>query len=402
MPTLVEQITQDSKLVIDFDEIIKSQEKTNILMKTLGVDVFQIQPSVYQCELEPNKKIILLVKQITYLGNPHPIYKKRIQIPRSWIDLSSQYRDFDVRFIGIYKYASSIVFVDFEKSGYLSRNVHNSSAHVYTNDLYQASTQGVFSRKDSRNNLITSIRDSEFKKYLTNAVSFAPQNRYLEKLIEFNQRFPFGQWVSSEEAYAEMLTTGSPDWAQGEWPGFWLENKARLFYNSRDEFHLVNFIKHKGQEDLDFDLKFSSGSELFFGDLKASDVCKNESPGNDKTNLLEALKSGGKFWYVIFEHETEKDSEPYVATRNYNSLKLEHGKWPAGKEYSPLSYSSRMKKRVRFIKMQVLELNEANYAHALTDFSQGRQPDGKPRKTKFMIKKKDIENFVIFSYEVSQ
>ncbi|MDE7376674.1 MAG: hypothetical protein K2N16_07480, partial [Muribaculaceae bacterium] len=63
-------------------------------------------------------------------------------------------------------------------------------------------------------------------------------------------------------------------------------------------------------------------------------------------------------------------------------------------------YSRRMKNRVKFVKMSIIELNRVNFREALIDFNQGRQPDGKARKPKFNINKKVLENdnFVVFRY----
>ena len=50
--------------------------------------------------------ILLLIKQITYLGNPHPQNKKRIQIPTDWknvYELAINER-YSPRYIGIYTY----------------------------------------------------------------------------------------------------------------------------------------------------------------------------------------------------------------------------------------------------------------------------------------------------------
>ena len=69
-----------------------------------------------------------------------------------------------------------------------------------------------------------------------------------------------------------------------------------------------------------------------------------------------------------------------------------------------LSYKTRMKNSVKFMKMSIIELNRVNYREALTGFNQGRQPDGSARKPKFNINKKVLENdnFVVFRYTFNQ
>jgi hypothetical protein len=47
--------------------------------------------------------------------------------------------------------------------------------------------------------------------------------------------------------------------------------------------------------------------------------------------------------------------------------------------------------------MWILELNQANASLVLGDFKQGRQPNGASRALKVMIKKRNIDNFLIYS-----
>lgn len=98
----------------------------------------------------------------------------------------------------------------------------------------------------------------------------------------------------------------------------------------------------------------------------------------------------GRFWYVIYEHETKKDCEAtsFKDVRAYNRYMKK----------DELSYAKRLKTGVKFTKMTILELNRFNFHEALSEFNQGHQPNGTARNPKFMIKKKDIDNFVIFRY----
>lgn len=45
--------------------------------------------------------------------------------------------------------------------------------------------------------------------------------------------------------------------------------------------------------------------------------------------------------------------------------------------------------------MLVLEVNQTNFRVVLGDFAQGKEPDGAARALKVMIKKKNIDNFLI-------
>jgi hypothetical protein len=151
----------------------------------------------------------------------------------------------------------------------------------------------------------------------------------------------------------------------------------------------------KRDGDLDFDIRFDEDN--FYGDLKASDIRKTETPGNDQKNFVECIYQFDKFWYVIYEHETIKDSEDlnFEATKARNRyIKA----FDPSYNKDELSYHDRMKSEVKFVKMYIIELNRVNYREALTEFHQGRQPDGKARAPKFNINKKAIENFVVFRY----
>ena len=147
---------------------------------------------------------------------------------------------------------------------------------------------------------------------------------------------------------------------------------------------------------MDFDIRFEESD--FYGDLKASDIKKNETPGNDQENLVECIYRYNKFWYVIYEHETKKDSDyGYEATKARNhyikSVDPSYDK-------DEMSYHSRMKHSVKFMRMTIIELNKANFRDALKTFNQGKQPDGSARAPKFNINKKTLENdnYVVFRY----
>jgi hypothetical protein len=154
-------------------------------------------------------------------------------------------------------------------------------------------------------------------------------------------------------------------------------------------------MKGKGR---DFDLVFKTEDDVaFYGDLKASDVVKHESPGNDAEDIARWVEQFGRFWYVVYEHETAhaRDNGD-LATIAWNEWRRSVG-FRARKGYNPLSYRARFKESVCFVNMLVLEVNQTNFRVVLGDFAQGKQPDGAARALKVMIKKKNIDNFLIYS-----
>lgn len=405
-----EQITLDKNLVIAQDQPLSDSQLQQCLTSVLGIGnsrIVRIPPRKWVFEyMEDGKTIHLLVRTCTYLGNPHPIFKKRVQLPL-WFNeytnlMHTERPDVDIRYIGVYHYGDvfhgdNIVFVDFQKDTYLLKKGHNSSAHVYTNDLFQAMTYGVFTKEDKYGNTITTVRKDRFKDYLIG--KHIQSSNLFDLFRQFNCGFSFGQWLKALDVIKEMHENEWHQWRQAEWAGWFLEYKFNKFTIEENVTNQMRYVGSslKREGDLDFDIRFDEAD--FYGDLKASDVSKRETPGNDQQNLTECIYRYDKFWYVIYEHETIKDSEQlnYEATRARNRyIKSVDPSY----EKDELSYHKRMKSQVKFVKMSIVELNRINFREALTDFHQGRQPDGKARALKFNINKKVLENdnFVVFRY----
>ena len=405
-----EQITLDKNLVIAQDQPLSDSQLQQCLTSVLGIGnsrIVRIPPRKWVFEyMEDGKTIHLLVRTCTYLGNPHPIFKKRVQLPLWFNEYTNlmhiERPDVDIRYIGVYHYGDvfhgdNIVFVDFQKDTYLLKKGHNSSAHVYTNDLFQAMTYGVFTKEDKYGNTITTVRKDRFKDYLIG--KHIQSSNLFDLFRQFNCGFSFGQWLKALDVIKEMHENEWHQWRQAEWAGWFLEYKFNKFTIEENVTNQMRYVGSslKREGDLDFDIRFDEAD--FYGDLKASDVSKRETPGNDQQNLTECIYRYDKFWYVIYEHETIKDSEQlnYEATRARNRyIKSVDPSY----EKDELSYHKRMKSLVKFVKMSIVELNRINFREALTDFHQGRQPDGKARALKFNINKKVLENdnFVVFRY----
>jgi len=344
-------------------------------------------------------KTILLVKAISYLGNPHPIYKKRIQLSDWFQDFcitsEREGKDYDIRFLGVYHYGDNIVFVDFKKDTYLSHGLHNSSAHVYINDLFQAQTYGIFEKEDQYGNIIVSIRCNKLKDYLDGQRQCDTENLF-DLFRQFNCGFTFGQWLNALEVIQEMYHDGWRQWKQAEWAGWFLEYRFNKFTIENDVTNRMRYISQKKEDELDFDIRFEEAD--FYGDLKASDIKHTDAPGNDQESLIECIYRYNRFWYVIYEHETIKDRDRgFQATvarnRFIRSVDSTYTK-------DDMSYSQKMKNSIRFVKMTILELNKVNFRDALKAFNQGHQPNGGARKPKFLIDKKTLQNdnYAVFRY----
>ena len=126
----------------------------------------------------------------------------------------------------------------------------------------------------------------------------------------------------------------------------------------------------------------------YYGDLKAHSNESSAILGNDKNNVQTAIHLHNKIWYIVFNHNTEKDSE-----NNFEVTKF----WNEQQKKSDLmSYSIKMKNNILFTDFKILEINKYNQQY-LSDFNQGKNTNGLPRETKIKIDKKNINNFLIYN-----
>lgn len=392
---VVDQIRPDGVLVDDVDTSLTETQKNELLTAALPGATMEKYAGQRVVRYRDQ---ILLRAQITYLGIPWETFKKRIQIPRRWVDVYHQAVSDGLtpRFVGIYHYGEVTVFVDFDPTTYVTRKANNSAAHVATNDLFQAQTIGLFSRTDRNGNRLVSVRDDLFAEYLQGRAR--EENPYVDTFDRFNAEFLNQGRIDALDAVQEMHRAQWPDTMQGEWAGFYLEYRLDAFLRYSGAQQLVAFQKLKKRGDLDYDLVFHDGLHVaFLGDLKASNIAAIESPGNDAESIKRCVADYGRFWYVIYEHETwHSRNEEDMPVRAWNEWRKSTG-YVGRKEYDPLSYAKRFKSAVDFTRMQILEVNEANFRVVLGDFNQGRQPGGAPRALKVMIDKRNIDNFLIFS-----
>lgn len=402
-----QQINSKLQIEIGIDQPLAPAKVADYIINLLGtkncfyMTVFGKRVLVYKAENGINN--ILLLANVTYLGGSgvHPSYKKRIQLKQYFKDIAlnfSNASDYFVRFMGLYHYNDTFVIVDFEKDSFLIKKMHNSAAHVYINDLYQGLTRGVFKKRDHNGNTLFTINPSSLSDYLNNLVKPASSLDKLTKIFsEFNDSFPFGKWLSAESCVKIMQESQWHNWAQSEWAGHFLEFNFSNFLNNHHYSSVCEYTVNKVKGLLDFDLHFVEDD--FYGDLKSESTLSGAILGNDKRNVLLAIEKHGRLWYVVYEHDTIKDSnKQYAASQYINKLKLSSGKWPKNKPYDPFSYGNKMKNSVRYVRMYIIEVNPINSNILLKDFKQGKQPSGKSREVKVSIPKKAIDNFVIFRY----
>lgn len=398
---VVDQIRFDGALVQDVDTTLNTREKNDLLLAALPGATVEMYAGE---QVVRYRDQVILKKQVTYLGRPWEPFKKRIQIPRYWLDVERQGRadGLIVRFVGVYNYRDVTIFVDFDPRTYIRRKANNSAAHVSTNDLFQAQTLGQFSREDKNGNRLSSVRADEFATYLR--LGYEEKNPHIEVFDRFSDAFLNGLKIDGLAAIQEMHEAGWPDKFQNEWAGFYLEYRVSRYLTQNRLLDLVVVQKEKRKGEFDYDLRFLRDGVLeHYGDLKASNIAVSASPGNDAANFFRCLSETGRFWYVIYEHETwhGRDSG-HVSTRRWNEWRQSVGHVGQNKVFDPLSYAGRFKEAVRFVGVKILEVNQANAGIVLGDFQEDfkQYGGGAPRKSKVMIRKADIDNFLIYSKSI--
>lgn len=405
-----EQLKPDLSVVEDFEQTLTKKEQIDLFTEILGekhiiyksIESKQVNALEYH---NNGKNQLIVFKTISYLGHPHPLHKKRIQMSMQHeIALNQLHHTYDdIRIIGVYHYEGLVLFVDFDVAN-TYRKFNNTSLHVNINDLYLGLRNKCFKKVDKNGNGLSVVPSKYFKQYLDDELS-VEENELFALFKRFNQEMQFDEWITIMEALPFMYENGG-QWKQGEWPGFFLENKFSLFITENQLEKVAKFTarEHK-KEDwangiFDFDVFFPQ--HHFYGDLKASDITKKVAPGNDKESFLECLNQYEKFWYIIYEHETKLDKqehpEDFVGTRYRTDFIAEKD---GTDNQKPLSYKERLKYSVCFKSMKILELNRVNFRKALIEFNQGKQPSGAARKPKFNIYKniEDDDNIVIYRYQ---
>lgn len=410
-----EQLSFDHKITIDYDEIYSRKELNLMVSESLNIEPTNKKEVIY-------KDYCIIPINVTYLGHPHDLYKKRIQVGKNIKKIINEYNElYKIIILGVYNYKGLTIFVDFDYESYKNTSFNNSSFHVYINDLYMGLKNKFFTKIDKNKNKITTVHNIYFKKYLdTKNKSKLEEDSLIKIFNNFNLSFKFNEWIYIFESLPYMYNNGG-QFRQTEWQGFFLENQFHLFITENQLEEVVKYtgLSNKKLDDYDFDLYFPK--ERFYGDLKASDINAKDVLGNDLETFINCINKHGKIWYIIYEHDTildknmnldqykvtgilnnkyliKEDSENYLGTlyrTNFISEKDDKD------NNNPLSYKNRLKFGVKFKNMKILEFNLVNYRNKVKIFNQGKQPTGEKRNPKIKLNKKDLnnDNLVIYRYD---
>lgn len=378
----VEQINDHYEVVEDYGEILTKQEMVDILLKNFSGTIYE-NGCIYG--EESNKKYCIYFKNISYLGTPHPFFKKRIQIGDNFKDV---YRDnieknIQTLLLGVYKYKDVVLFVDFDISSYINRKSHNSSAHVYTIDLKNGLLFGVFQKEDFNKNIITVFTQENVNKYLSNKMEGTEDLRqdFIVVLDDFYSKL--NKHWHGITSYQEMIDANFNNALQPEWPGFYHEFKLKQYIDEYDVSHAIQYKQNKKKGEIDLDLYFPSSKA--YGDLKAHSNNSTGIQGNDWETIMDVIKETSVY-YVVCNHDTERDRD------HNNEVTIFWNKMLC--KDNLLSYANRMKNSVELTSYYVLEINRFNKQY-LDIFNQGHNSDGSPRNPKISINIKNIGNFLI-------
>ena len=410
---LVEQVLSDGSIVKDYDTSLSPAEMTHILCQDFpNLTRDPENPGYYLGEYQ-GQNYAIRCKNVTYLGNPHPIYKKRIQIADDLQTFCNRAYDLQAKplLLGLYSCQDHHIFVNYQLDTYLTKKAHNSSAHVYTSDLYAAVMDGYFQKIDSFGNSLTVFRPDIVSVFLEELFTERGGEREVYEIPDrrgettgketaFLQKVRHGilpvirDFFAGEPkhwngitCYQEMIAADYKNKFQPEWVGFYLEFALENYIREHHLEGKITYHQDKTDGGIDLDLYFP---ELCcYGDLKAHSEASRGIQGNDWDTVFALLDQGGEkghLFYIVCEHTTEKDSQyDYEVTRFWNTQQ--------GKE-NLMSYHKRMKHDVTLKRAYLLDIHAGNREY-LTMFKQGINSNGKPRAPKIMIEQDNLKHFMI-------
>lgn len=329
---LVQQI-KDGKIVNDYDKTLRSPRvKCDFFEQSLGskIDIEWIdkknQP--YQFRLKFNDiytNFNVYMSSVTYLGKPHPKFKKRMQLSdsadRSFLNSHNSKTNITLM-LGIYLYdETNPIFVAWDSSSNMNAGKSKSS-HVYINDIMLAMQNGVSQRKDKYNNSVYCFKPNylfdfinynylyleheiTFIDYLKEFDSEIDEYMFLDGIVDFLKEDLIGRnsvW-DGKDCLVEMKDNNFKNWAQTEWQGFFLE------YLMQKEAK-----KENGRLEQILDIPGPRYGNTVFDsfynipwDFKVHVDENNQIITNDMEAVNKALESYGKIGFIIVSGSAEKE-----------------------------------------------------------------------------------------------
>ena len=397
-----EQILKNGNIVIDYDQTLSTKEISKLLF---GLFKPVIRKEEKQFVLYD--KIALLACNVTYLGNPHPIYKKRIQLKSYYLDFLTKNTANNLKtlYLGIYTYNKTRLFVVFEPSKKKKKKSHNSSAHVYSINLQYAQRAGKFSKVDAFGNQIYIFNTYEFVRYIKTLADdpiYIETDEIMKTINDYVSSFKDTikkEW-KGVECFKEMVAANDANAKQGEWQGWYFEFLFKK-YLSEHKTEKIEWYASKKKGDIDLDIKFVEFGWTY-GDLKADQI-NHDILGNSFDCLDTVIKDNhGTVYYICCLYKAEKDSDhEYEVSRYWNDYVRDSSKRYASDVELKKRYGKRMKYSVKPQILCVLKIDEIVYEILKRNpFAQGLNSDGKDRKPKLKVQKDMIKALSIYTQEI--
>ena len=398
----VDQILKNGEIISDYDEKLTTSE------------IYDIYKEMFLNETHKDRKqyivygkIALLTANVTYLGHPHPEFKKRIQLKTYYTDYvaSNTKHGLKTLYVGIYSYKKTRLFVVFEPTTYQDKKSHNSSAHVYSMNLQYAQKAGDFTKTDYFGNIIHIFKPDLFKEYIKQLANIPNYTLSYDDILKeiYNYFAGFFKGINKTwyglKAYAEMQNAKYKNYRQNEWQGWYFEYLFEKYLNE-NKTNVVSIYGDKKKDGIDFDLVFSKDKWLF-GDLKADEI--NSDIIGNKFNSFEKVivEHNGQVYYICALCECEKDSDhDYEVTKYWNELRDEDKQYKNIEEIKT-GYGSKMKHSLKIKEFNILKIDNTMYEILkLKPYKQGKNSDGKPREPKLKITKDLISNMSVCSFRL--
>ncbi len=395
----IDQVLKNGHLIKDYDQTLTASEIFDVYTKLFGNDV---RKDDKQCIFF--NKIGVLTANVTYLGNPHPDYKKRIQLKDYYPEYAEKNDQQGLKtiFVGIYSYNQTRLFVVFEPYTYLKKKSHNSSAHVFAMNLQYAQRAGEFSKVDGFGNKIHIFKPQHFKEYVKRLAGIMPSATSYEDVLEtiknyfisFFKSFP-KEW-NGIESYKEMVSNDYNNARQNRWPGWYFEY---LFANylRQNETDDIAWNAEKKKGGIDLDLVFPT-KEWTYGDLKADQIDEDILGNNFESFEKVVVDHNGVVYYICALYDSEKDSKHgYETSKYWNTLRDEDKQYTTDAELQSRA-GKQMKYSVKIRSINILKIDKDVYEILKQNpFKQGRNSDGKARNPKLKVKKDMIDALSVYT-----
>lgn len=398
-----EQILKNGHLCLDYDQTLTRKK-----IKTLFENLFQGNVIEDEKQYIAFNKVAILTANVTYLGTPHPLYKKRIQLKDYFLEYYQNNFKAGRKtiYVGIYTYNETQLFVVFDPKTYVTKKSHNSSAHVFSANLQYAQKAGEFIKTDAFGNSIQVFKKELFIKYVQRLAGHGNEildYDYVVDLVKINLKdFIRGLprvW-NGLDAYKEMVNAKYGMARQNRWPGWYFEFLLQKFIACR---HITDIAwnANKRKDGIDLDLVFPL-RPWTYGDVKA-DQEEEDILGNKFEYFDKVIKEhNGVIYYICLFYKAEKDSaHDYAVTKYWNALRDQD---KAYSDFETLKEGGKnMKYSVTLQSLDVLKIDKNAYEIIKENpFYQGRNSNGKKREPKLKIKKDMIESLSIYKVNLGE